>query len=184
MNKPEIIGIILIIFGILGIIGTGYSYTLGTAADAQQILQDSGAIIELHEDSVRSTGESVKEMGYPMEQVGGYMRDAGRLINMIPLVRAGDPLEDGGELLYAIGGTLNKTGYDLINTADNMRSLSENLRDLSDDIVTMMNLAMAGIGLMSFMFIITGLGFLENGSDRREITRLRLELDELKKKGR
>lgn len=52
MNKPEIIGIILIIFGILGIIGTGYSYTLGTAADAQKVLQDSGAIIERHEEAV------------------------------------------------------------------------------------------------------------------------------------
>ena len=119
-----------------------------------------------------------------MEQVGGYMRDAGRLINMIPFVRAGDPLEDGGELLYSIGGTLNETGSDLINTANNMRSLSENLKKLSSDIVTMMNLALAGIGLMSFMFIITGLGFLEMGSDRREIMRLRMELDEVKKKGR
>lgn len=118
-----------------------------------------------------------------MQQVGGYMRDAGRLINLIPLVRAGDPLEDGGELMYAVGSTMNETGSDLIETANNMRSLAENLNKLSDDIITMMNLAMAGIGLMSFMFIIAGLGFLGMGSDRREIKRLRLELDELKKKG-
>lgn len=148
------------------------------------MLQDSGAIIERHEDAVRSTGESIQGVGYPMQQVGGYMRGAGRLINLIPLVRAGDPLEDGGELMYTVGSTMNETRSDLIDTANNMQNLAEKLNELSDDIVTMMNLAMAGIGLMSFMFIITGLGFLENGSDRREITRLRLELDELKKKGR
>jgi hypothetical protein len=33
-----------------------------------------------------------------------------------------------------------------------------------------------------FMFIITGLGFLESGSDRREMKRLRLELEELKRR--
>ena len=47
-----------------------------------------------------------------------------------------------------------------------------------------LDVTLAGIGLMSFMFIITGLGFLEMGSDRREIMRLRMELDEVKKKGR
>lgn len=182
MNKLDTIGIILIIFGLLGIIGTAYSFTLGTATDAQQVLLDSSIIIERHEDSIRSTGESIKGIGYPMEQVGGYMRDAGRLINVLPFVKAGDPLQDGGELMYDVGSTLNETGSDLIDTANNMRTLAENLRKLSDDIIVMMNMAMMGIGLMSLMFIITGFGFLEIGSDRREITRLRSELDELKRR--
>ncbi|WP_346866551.1 hypothetical protein [Methanocalculus sp. MSAO_Arc2] len=181
MNNLEILGTMLIIFGIIGIIGTGYSYTLGAAADAQQIMRDSSAILERYESSVRSTGQSIQGIGGPVEKTGGSLRDAGKLINAIPFVDAGQPLIDAGELLFTVGSSLNKTGSDLVETGDEMKALAENLTKLSYSLVTLMNLALIGVGLMSIMSIFMGLGFREIGSDRDEIHQLRQEIDELKR---
>jgi len=182
LERLEIIGVVLIVFGILGLIGTGYSYTLGTASEIRTVLDDSSAILDRHESSIRSTGEAVQGISQPLQLVGKSMRDAGTLINLLPFVSAGDPLVEAGGIMHTIGAEMNVAGSDLIDTSDDMKSLAENLSMLSDDIIIIMNMALMGLGLMSVMIILVGFGFMEIASDRRERHQMRRDIEELKRR--
>lgn len=181
LRRLKGIGAILIILGIIGIIISGYSLALGVASDARKAQEDVSSILKRHEISTRSMGETVQEAAPSFEQMGISIREAGVLMSLVPLVRAGDPLIDAGERMYRVGVELNATGADLIDTADDMKSLSQNLKTMSDEVIYMIYIALLTLLLVSVMVIVVGFGFCEIERERREVHQLYREIDEMKR---